>query len=110
MNEKTIQNIFDISQTFASGKRMLLLFILKDEPLGYTMITKFFERVGVPIGSSEVYKHLKQLLDAGMIIKRGNSYVLTLKGLRAVETTLDIIATPSTAPELKLSFGREKGK
>ena len=73
MKEKTIQDIFDVSQTFASGKRLLLLFILHDEPMGYTMITKYFERVGVPIGSSEVYKHLKQLLDGGFITKKGNS-------------------------------------
>jgi len=32
--------------------------------MGYTIITKYFERMGIPIGSSEVYKHLKQLLDA----------------------------------------------
>jgi len=73
MKEKTIQDIFDISQTFASGKRLLLLFILRDEPMGYTMMTKYFERVGVPIGSSEVYKHLKQLLGGGFITKKGNS-------------------------------------
>ena len=111
MKEKTIQDIFDISQTFASGKRLLLLFILKDEPMGYTMITKYFERVGVPIGSSEVYKHLKQLLNGGFITKRGSSYLITLKGLRAVETTIDIINTPPTIPELKLSFEtRSKAK
>jgi len=107
MKEKTIQDIFDVSQIFASGKRMLLLFILKDEPMGYTLITKYFERVGVPIGSSEVYKHLKQLLNGGFITKKGNSYFLTLKGLKAVESTLEIIDTPPTIPELKLSFERK---
>jgi len=109
MNEKTIQDIFDVSQTFASGKRLLLLFILRDEPMGYTIITKYFERMGVPIGSSEIYKHLKRLLDDSFIIKRGNSYILTLRGLRAVETTIDLINTPPTVPELKLSF-RQKSK
>ena len=108
MNEKVIQNIFDISQIFASGKRLLLLFILRDEPMGYTLITKYFERVGVPIGSSEVYKHLKQLLDGGFISKKGNSNILTLRGLRATETTVDIINTPPEIPELKLSFNRAK--
>ncbi|MFH8120131.1 MAG: hypothetical protein QXS37_04995, partial [Candidatus Aenigmatarchaeota archaeon] len=84
MNEKTIQDIFDISQTFASGKRLLLLFILQSEPMGYTMITKWFERMGIPIGSSEVYKHLNCLLENGFITKKGNSYVLTLRGLKAI--------------------------
>lgn len=106
MKEKTIQDIFDVSQTFASGKRLLLLFVLRDEPMGYTLITKYFERVGVPIGSSEVYKHLKQLLDGGFITKKGNSYLLTLKGLKAVEATLEIVDTPPTIPELRLSFER----
>lgn len=106
MNEKVIQDIFDVSQTFASGKRLLLLFILRDEPMGYTVIVKYFERMGVPIGSSEVYKHLKQLLDSGFITKKGNSYILTLKGMRATETTIDIINTPPEIPELKLSFNQ----
>ena len=107
MKTETIQDIFDVSQVFASGKRLLLLFILKDEPMGYTAITKYFERMGIPIGSSEVYKHLKHLLDLGFIVKKSNSYILTLKGLIAVENTIDIINTPSTVPEVKLLF---KGK
>jgi len=111
MKPQTIQDIFDVSQTFASGKRLFLLFILKNEPMGYTVITKYFERVGIPIGSSEVYKHLKQLIDGGYIVKKSNSYVLTLKGLKAVENTVDIINTPPTIPEVKLSFKElKKGK
>jgi len=108
MKAETIQDIFDISQAFASGKRLILLFVLKNEPMGYTVITKYFDRMGIPIGSSEVYKHLKQLLDGGFIVKKSNSYVLTLKGLRAVENTVDIINTPPTIPEVKLSFKTTK--
>ena len=104
MKAQTVQDILDVSQTFASGKRLILLFILKSEPMGYTVITKYFERFGIPIGSSEVYKHLKQLLNGGYITKKSNSYVLTLKGLKAVENTVDIINTPPTIPEVKLSF------
>ena len=108
MRNQTIQDIFDMSQTFASGKRMLLLFILKNEPMGYTVITKYFEKMGIPIGSSEVYKHLKQLLNAGFITKKSNNYMLTLKGMKAIENTIDIINTPPTAPEVKLSFKRNR--
>lgn len=108
MNEKMIQSILDVSQTFASGKRLLLLFILRNEPMGYTVITRYFERMGIPIGSSEVYKHLRQLLDMGFITKKGNSYLLTLRGLRAVESTIEIINTPPTVPELKLMFKKAK--
>lgn len=104
MKNKTVNNIFGVSQTFASGKRLLLLFILKDEPMSYTTITKNFERLGVSIGSSEVYKHLKKLLDEGFIVKKGSSYIPTLKGLKAVENTVDIINTPPISPELKFSF------
>jgi len=107
MNEKTIQDIFDVSQTFASGKRLLLLFILQNEPMGYTMITKWFERMGIPIGSSEVYKHINCLLENGFISKKGNSYVLTLRGLKAVESAMEIMDTPPKIPELKLSFKTE---
>jgi len=107
MRTQTIQDIFDVSQTFASGKRMLLLFILKNEPMGYTLITKYFQKMGIPIGSSEVYKHLKQLLNNGFITKKSNSYMLTLKGLKAIENTLDIIGTPPTVPEVRLSFKKK---
>ncbi|MDI6826213.1 MAG: hypothetical protein QMD36_03405 [Candidatus Aenigmarchaeota archaeon] len=108
MKPQTIKDIFDVSQAFASGKRLLLLFILKNEPMGYTIITKYFERMGIPIGSSEVYKHIKQLINGGYITKKSNAYVLTLKGLRAVENTIDIINTPPTTPEVKLSFREGK--
>jgi len=108
MRTQTIQDIFDVSQTFASGKRMLLLFILKNEPMGYTLITKYFQKMDIPIGSSEVYKHLKQLLNSGFITKKSNNYMLTLKGLKAVENTVDIINTPPTVPEVRLSFKKNR--
>jgi predicted transcriptional regulator len=108
MKNQTIQDIFDVSQAFASGKRLLLLFILRDEPMGYTFITKCFEKMGIPIGSSEIYKHIKQLMEGGYITKKSNTYVLTLKGLRAVENTIDIIRTPPTVPEVKLSFREDR--
>lgn len=108
MNEKTIKDIFDVSQTFASGKRLLLLFILQSEPMGYTMITKWFERMQIPIGSSEVYKHINCLLENGFISKKGSSYVLTLRGLRAIESAMEIMNTPPKIPELKLTFKPDK--
>jgi predicted transcriptional regulator len=108
MRPETIQEIFDVSQALASGKRLLLLFILRNEPMGYTVMTKYFERIGIPIGSSEVYKHLKLLMNEGYITKKSNSYVLTLKGLRTVENIIEIIKTPPTIPEVRLSFRENK--
>jgi len=104
MNGKDVKNILGMSQTFASGKRLLLLFFLKNGPMGYTSIVKSFQGAGIPIGSSEVYKHLNHLLKQGFIVKNTKFYVLTLRGLRAVENTLNIINTPATIPKLELSF------
>jgi hypothetical protein len=47
-------------------------------------------------------------MGGGYIAKKSNSYVLTLKGLRAVENTIDIINTPPTIPEVRLSFREKK--
>lgn len=108
MKDKTIQDILDMSQTFSSGKRLLLMFILKRGPMGYTSIVKSFEDLGVPIGSSEVYKHLEQLMKGGFVSKNTKSYILTLKGFKAVENTIDIIDAPATVPELKLTFKKSR--
>jgi len=104
MKVQDVKNILNMSQTFASGKRLLLLFFLKSGPMGYTSIVKSFKDAGIPIGSSEVYKHLNRLLDHGFIVKNTKFYVLTLRGLKAVENTLKIINTPATIPKLELSF------
>jgi len=83
-----------------------MLFLLKNKPMGYTSIVKSFEDMQIPIGSSEVYKHLNHLMAQGFIAKNTKFYVLTLKGFRAVENTMDIIETPATMPEVRLSFRR----
>ena len=108
MNGDNIKDILKVSQTFASGKRLLLLFILKDKPMGYTEIVKTFESLGIPIGSSEVYKHLNHLLREEFIAKSTHSYILTLKGFKVIENTLDIIKTPPTLPSIEFSFRRNK--
>ncbi len=104
MRATKIKQILKISQIFASGKRLLLLFILKDEPMSYTSIANTFKKYGISIGSSEIYKHINHLLSQGFIAKKGKSYVLTLKGYKAVRSTLEIIETPPTLPEVKISF------
>ncbi|MCD6402716.1 MAG: hypothetical protein J7K98_00095 [Candidatus Aenigmarchaeota archaeon] len=104
MKTQSLKDIIKVSQVFASSKRLLLLFILKDEPMSYTGIANSFKRFGIAIGSSEIYKHLNHLLEEGFIAKKGKSYVLTLKGYKAVQHTIDIIKTPPTLPEVKLSF------
>jgi len=108
MKEKTIQEVLNMSQTFASGKRLLIMFVLKGRPMGYTSIVKNFENMGIPIGSSEVYKHLDHLMREGFITKNTKSYILTLKGFKAVENTVDIIDTPPTVPEVELTFKKSR--
>ena len=108
MNGKNIQDILNISQTFSSGKRLLMLFMLKNQPMGYTSIVKSFENMQIPIGSSEIYKHLNHLLKEGFISKNVKMYILTLKGFRAVENTIDILETPATIPEVRLSFKKAR--
>lgn len=108
MKEKTIQEILDMSQAFSSGKRVLLMFVLKRGPMGYTSIVKSFQNMGIPIGSSEVYKHLDHLMKGGFISKNVKSYILTLKGFKAVDNTVDIIDTPATVPEIKLTFKKSR--
>lgn len=104
MKGNNIQDILSISQTFASGKRLLLLFMLKTQPMGYTSIVKSFQNMSIPIGSSEIYKHLNHLLKEGFISKSTKMYILTLRGFRTVENTIDIMETPATVPEVTLSF------
>ncbi|MCD6226543.1 MAG: hypothetical protein J7J93_01985 [Candidatus Aenigmarchaeota archaeon] len=99
-----IQDILDVSQVLASGKRLLLLFILKNEPKGYTNILKNFKEYGIPIGSSEIYKHLKTLMDGQYIVKSGKNYILTLKGFNVVNSVSDIIETPPTIPRISMHF------
>ena len=108
MNGKNIQEILNVSQTFSSGKRLLLLFMLKSKPMGYTSIVKSFGDLDIPIGSSEIYKHLNHLLQQGLIAKNMKFYVLTLKGFKTVENTMNIIETPATVPEVRLSFKLSK--
>ena len=104
MKSSTLKDIVKVSQVFSSSKRLILLFILKDEPMSYSGIFKSFKQLGIAIGSSEIYKHLNHLLQEGFIAKKGKTYILTFKGFKAVEHTLDIIRTPPSLPEVKLSF------
>lgn len=102
--ENEVQNILDVSSTFASGKRLLILFILKDQPKGYTSIVKNFKKYDISIGTSEVYKHLKKLLEGEYIVKSGKNYILTLKGLNATNNVIDIINTPPHIPRIHMRF------
>jgi len=108
MNKEQMNNIFMISKVFASPKRLLILEFLSNEPMGYTKLTRKFERREMLIGSSEVYKHLEILINAGFVsqkkkLKRGG-YIITKRGLFAVEKVKEIAGTEAKVPKIRMEF------
>ena len=104
MKEKLMKELFTLSNIFASPKRILVLEFLKDESIGYTQIAKKFEEENVPIGSSEVYKHLKILTDNGFVFNNYKRYVLTKKGSVALKKLKEITMTKPEIPKIKVKF------
>ncbi len=97
-----------ISKVFASPKRILLLEMLSQEPSGYTKIENWFKMIGVPTGSSEIYKHLEILINNGFIsqkkkLKRGG-YTITKRGMVAVEKIREISTTEAKVPKIRMEF------
>jgi len=108
MNKEQMNDIFTVSKVFASPKRILLLEMLTQEPAGYTTITRWFKIIGIPIGSSEVYKHLEILINNGFVsekkkLKRGG-YIITKKGMVAVEKIKEIARTEAKVPKIRMEF------
>ena len=103
-----MDDIFIVSSVLASPKRILLLEMLSQEPAGYTTIENWFKRIGVPAGSSEIYKHLKMLIEEGFVSgkkrRRWNNYVITKKGLFAIEKVKGIAKTEAKVPKISMSF------
>jgi len=100
-----MKKLSDFSKLFASPKRLILLKLICNEPSYYTKIFndfKFF--VGTPIGSSEVYKHLKMLMDYEYISKQGNTYVPTSKGIKAIQKIEEIIKEKPKIPKVRIEF------
>jgi predicted transcriptional regulator len=93
-----------VSDAFASPKRLLLLFILRDSHVGYTTITNNFKEKNIPIGSSEVYKHITNLMKHGFITKKDNRYMLTSRGVKATQAIEEIINTSSKEPTLTIAY------
>ena len=108
MNKKQMDDIFAISEVFSSPKRLMILDILSKEPMGYTEITNCFERSGMLIGSSEVYKHLKILISNGFISQKKESlygkYLITKRGMVAVEKIKEIAGTEAKVAKIRMEF------
>jgi predicted transcriptional regulator len=103
MREK-IDQLLEVSQVLGSGKRTILLFMLKDKPMSYTEMDKKFRKFEIKIGSSEIYKHLEILLNTKYIAKRGKVYMITLKGKKLIEGLEELANVPPIVPKLEMVF------
>jgi len=99
-----LDSLVEVSGVLGSGKRAILLFILYRKPVSYTEICNSFKRLGVKIGSSEVYKHLDTLMDKKYVAKKAKIYLVTLKGKTLVEAVEQISKIPPTVPKLRMVF------
>ena len=100
-----MKKLSNFAKLFASPKRLILLKLICDGPSYYTKIFNDFKSfIGIPIGSSEVYKHLKMLIDYEYISKQGNTYVPTSKGIKAINKIEEIINEKPKVPKVKIEF------
>jgi len=99
-----VEQLIEVSQVLGSGKRTILLFILHKKPMSYTQIYNRFRRIGIKIGSSEIYKHLDILLKNKYVAKRGKVYLVTLKGKTLIEGLQELAKIPPTVPKLQMVF------
>jgi len=96
-----IKKIKEISVVFSSFKRLVMLYIIEIEPCGYTQLTKRVESLDIPIGSSEVYKHLRILLKNDLISKKQTSYLITTKGMKIIELINNI---PEESENIEIGY------
>jgi len=108
MNKKQMDDIYAISNVFASPKRILLLKMLNQEPAGYMMIESWFERIGIPTGSSETYKNINILIKEGFIVRtrtgKYGKYIITKRGMVAIKKVKEIAGTEARVPKIRMEF------
>ena len=100
----SIEQLSEVSLVLGSRKRTILLYILNKNPMSYTQINKRFKRLGIKIGSSEIYKHLDILKSKKYLAKKGKVYLITLKGKTLIESLEDLVNVPEKVPKLKIVF------
>ena len=104
MDEDLLGKIMTISGVFASAKRVIILEMLKGNYMGYNNIKKFFDKMGVPIGSSEIYKHLAKLEKNGFITKKEKRYTLTERGDYTAKVLSIIMDVNPKEPTLDIAY------
>ena len=80
MRKVNIDALRDFSKAVLSFKRLVIIIMLKGRALSYSQIKERFDRLGMSISSSEMYKHLSVLMDTGVVVKQGKLYMLTKRG------------------------------
>ncbi|MBD3155607.1 MAG: hypothetical protein GF368_03040 [Candidatus Aenigmarchaeota archaeon] len=105
MKEKRVKDIFSVSDVFSSPKRLLLLEFFRKGPSKWTDIDNFFnKKTNVSASVSEIYKHIHVLKDNNYIAKRGNSYIITKRGMRAIDLVKEIANTEPKVPKVEMEF------
>jgi DNA-binding PadR family transcriptional regulator len=99
-----VKELLDLTPAFASRKRVLLLLLLRLQPARYNVIIENFERFGVGIGSSEVYEHLKNLMEHQLVCRKKDVYAPTLRGVVAIKKLQEIVETPAETPSIVLKW------
>jgi len=101
---RDIEDMTKVSHVFASPKRLIILHLLENEPLSYSGIREGFNRLKIKVGSSEIFKHLKMLLDNGYIVKKGKQYLKTSKGCKALKLINELVRGKVRVPKLRIEF------
>ena len=100
----TFRSLMELAKVMSGPKRMFLLYILTREPMGFTLIDKVFKMNGIPIGGSEVYKHIRVLTKNRLINQSGKIYSATLKGVEFIKSLNSVVETADKNPKIRAVF------
>lgn len=103
-----IKNLDEVTKIFNSKKRMAILIFLFDGPLGYTSLLNKFLKRDIGIGSSEIYKHIHFLKKYSYIDKQAKQYLITSKGIKAINIMVELVNTLPEVPKIVYDFGDKK--
>ena len=109
LTKSMVEEINKVADAFASGKRLVMLYLMEDRPVGYSELMEEFHSLGIGIGSSEVYKHITHLMEDGYIFKKGLAYMITLKGKTAIGAIQDVANASDEKPEIKAQWKAVNG-
>ena len=100
----TFKALMELAKVMSGPKRMFMLYMLTKEPMGFTQMARVFKENGIPIGSSEIYKHLPMLIRSRLITQFGKIYSATLKGTEFINSLSSVVELPDKNPRIKAVF------